>query len=160
MTTIVSHRKHKRTLWLITISHVKSALLSHNLWHTVLPPSYFLGRLLPCPVSRSRRSVTAIYTLFGGILMPPPSLPVYLPVVAPWLLRRRIALSRWLKLALVPEVMLAHVDQFGRSCLPLAMLWFSLRVAFIVSFCSVGTRLGFSFHFLPALLFRIIASCL
>ena len=90
--------------------------------------------------------------------MPPPSLTVHLPVVAPRPLRCRIALSRWLKLALVPEVMLARVDLFRRSCLPLAMLWFSLRVAFIFSFCSVGTRPGFSFHFLPALLFRIFAS--
>ena len=60
---------------------------------TILPPSHFLGRLLSFPVSRSRRSVPAIYTLFGGILMPPPSLPT-----APWWRlgrpRRRIALSR------------------------------------------------------------------
>jgi len=63
--------------------------------------------------------------------MPPPPLTVHLPVVAPRLLRRRIALSRWLKSALVPEVMLARVKLFRRSCLPLAMLWFSLRVAFI-----------------------------
>ena len=44
--------------------------------------------------------------------MPPPPLPVHHPVVAPWLLRPRIALSRWLKLALVPEVMLARVELF------------------------------------------------
>jgi len=60
---------------------------------TVLPPSHFLGRLLSSPVSPSRRSVTAIYTLFGGILMASPSLPT-----APWWHlsrpRRRIALSR------------------------------------------------------------------
>ena len=44
--------------------------------------------------------------------MPPPPLTVHLPVVASRLLRRRIALSRWLKLALVPEVMLARVSLF------------------------------------------------
>jgi len=89
--------------------------------------------------------------------MPPPTLTVHLPVVAPRLLRRRIALSRWLKLALVPEVMLARVGLFGRFPSPLPCFGFPYLLL-LFFFCSVGTRLGFSFHFLPALLFRIFAS--
>jgi len=46
---------------------------------------------------------------------------------------------------------------FGATAFPLAMLWFSLRVALFFSFVWFGTRLGFSVHFLPALLFRLFA---
>ena len=63
--------------------------------------------------------------------MPPPPLTVHRPLVAPRLLCRRIALFQWLKMALASEVMLARVNLFRRSCLPFAMLWFSLWVAFI-----------------------------
>jgi len=92
---------------------------------TVLPPSHFLGCLLSCPVSRSRRSVTAIYTLVGGIRCHP--LPS--PSTSPWWHLGGPVLSR---LALASEVMFGvRHGVFGATAFPLAILWVSLWVAFI-----------------------------
>jgi len=62
--------------------------------------------------------------------MPPPPLTVHLPVVAP-----RLALSSYCTISMA-EVGLGFGSNVGVRhmfrcyCLPLAMLWFSLRVAF------------------------------
>ena len=55
--------------------------------------------------------------------------------------------------------MMASVGCFDVLASPLLCCFGFLLRAALFFFCSVGTRLGFSFHFLPALLVRFSSSC-
>jgi len=69
-----------------------------------------------------------------------------------------VYLGDW-SLALDSVKMTAFVGCFDVLASPLLCCFgLLLRVA-LLFFCSVGTRQGFSFHFLPALLVRISSSC-
>ena len=119
------------------------------------PPSLaLLGLLLSCPVFRSRRSVTAIYTLLGGsLVLPTPQ--AHPPLVAPRSAASSYCTVLVAQVGLGLDVMLVGLFGSCPCCLrqltaPLSLLYFGFHYGFQeFLLCLFGTRLRFSFRFLP-----------
>ena len=137
---------------------VRYGRLVEKSWPRFGPPSLvLLGLFLSCLVFRSRRSVTAIYTLPGGSLVLP-SPQAHPPLVAPRSVASSYCTVSVAQVGLGLDVMSVGLLGFcpwlfKAAYRPLSLLY----LVFIMGFqefllCLFGTRLRFSFCFLPTCL--------